>query len=70
MTIIQLAGVLAAMLALAWFWMVYLIKIVLNDDHVQEKIRRILREREEKKRAEEDRQRMIHKHQKELEGGR
>lgn len=36
---------------LAYLWIIYLVKIVLNDEKVQEKIRRMMRKREEKRRA-------------------
>ena len=50
-------------LFLAFLWMIYLIKIVLNDEEVQEKIRRIRRRHEEEIRARDDRLRKAREEQ-------
>ena len=65
---IVLSAILAfgVVLGLAIFWMTYLIKIVLNDEEVQERIRRIQRQREEKRRQVEDR---LHKEHQNRVGG-
>ena len=57
LSIILVCGVV---LGLAVFWMTYLIKIVLNDEEVHERIRRIQRKREEARRQMEDRVRKQH----------
>jgi hypothetical protein len=50
-SIIALAGTTV----MAILWMAYLIKIVMNDEELRERIRRIHRHREEQLRAQEDR---------------
>ena len=50
----------AVAVGLAIFWLAYLIKLVINDEEVRERIRTIIRQREEQKRQlEEQRQRRI-----------
>jgi len=48
-------AVVAGMLFLGSLWVMYLIKVVVNDEDVQERIRRIRRQQEEERRALEDR---------------
>lgn len=49
--------VAAGLFMLAGFWVLYLIKIVMNDEDLQEQLRRRRREREERRREAEDRMR-------------
>lgn len=46
---------LVLLLLVATFWVLYLVKIVLNDEAIQEQLRRRRREIEEKRREAEDR---------------
>ncbi len=48
---------MAVTFALAFFWIIYLIKLVINDEELQERIRRIRRQLEEERRALEDKMR-------------
>ncbi|MBN2711134.1 MAG: hypothetical protein JXR97_01675 [Planctomycetes bacterium] len=47
----------------AYFWIAFLIKIVMNDEEIQEQFRRLQRQREEQRREIEDRQKRRHKEQ-------
>ena len=49
--------VVAVTFCLAFFWVIYLIKLVINDEELQERIRSIRRQLEEERRAMEDKMR-------------
>lgn len=53
-TIVVAILVGGAVTLLAIFWIAYLFKVVLNDEDAQERIRRMLRRKEEKRRELED----------------
>jgi biopolymer transport protein ExbB/TolQ len=54
---------------LAWFWVMYLIKVVVNEEELQERIRQIRRRREEERRALEDKVRKRRERQTDLHDG-
>jgi hypothetical protein len=56
--VLQWTSVALGMLALGFFWVAYLIRLVLNEEVVQEGRRRRNRAREEQRRAAEDRVRL------------
>ena len=60
---------IALAFVLAFCWVLYLIKIVLNDEALQERIRQIQRVREEKRRAMEDKVRRRRMHTEETAAG-
>lgn len=60
---------LCVALGFALLWVLYLIKVVLNDEAIQEKIRQIQRIREEKRREMEDKARRKRMQQEETASG-
>ena len=61
--------IVLVMAFLAWFWVMYLVKIVVNEENLQERIRQIRRRREEEQRALEDKIRKRRERQTDLHDG-
>ncbi len=55
MAVTTWVGIVAACVALGIFWILYLIKVVMRDEQIQERQRVLRRRKEEERRAVEDR---------------